>query len=99
MNMQQVVDVLMDDDSDMSEINDSDSSTSSDYVESDSDSTSGFTREESDDNDNGVHCPSSSQQPGHKHVGRRRDYIWQAANWHRLSLPLVGCKRLQLKLQ
>ena len=56
MNIPQVVDIVMDDDSDMSEINDSDSLTSSDYIESNSDSTSGSTSgEESDDDDNGVH--------------------------------------------
>ena len=84
----QIIDIVMDSDSDMSEINDSDSSVLSDYIESDSDSTSGSIGEgdSDDDDENDVHFPSSSQQPGHRQVcRRRRDYIWQAANW---QLPL-----------
>ena len=65
MNTQQVVDIVMDSDSDMSEINDSDSSDLSDNIESDSDFTSGSTGGgDSDEND--VHFPSSSQQPGRR---------------------------------
>ena len=58
----------MDSDSDMSEINNSDSSDLADNIESDSDSTSGSTcGGDSDDNDeNGVHFPSSSRQPGRR---------------------------------
>ena len=82
MNTQSAFDVVMDSDSDMSEINDSDSPILSDYIESDSDSTSGSTGGGASDNDeNGVHFPSSSQQPGRRQDRRRRgDYIWQAAN-------------------
>ena len=84
-NTQQVVDIVMDDDSDMSEINNSDSFVSLVYFESDSDSTSGSTGgEESDDDDNGVHCPSSLRQSSSRHVSRRH-HIWQAANQ---QLPL-----------
>ena len=39
MNTQQVADIVMNSDSDMSEINDSDSSDLSDYIKSDSGST------------------------------------------------------------
>ena len=68
MNTQQVVDIVMNSDSDMSEINDSDSSDLSDNIESDSDFTSGSTGGgDSDDGDeNDVHFPSSSQQPGRR---------------------------------
>ena len=69
MNTQQVVDIVMDSNSDMSEINDSDSSDVSDNIESDSDSTSGSTGggdSDDDDDENGVHFPSSSQQPGRR---------------------------------
>ena len=91
----QVVDIVMDSDSDMSEINDSDSSILSDYIESDFDSTSGSTgggdSDDDDDDKNGVHFPSSSQQPGHRQVRRRRrDYIWQAANWQPPLFTFVG---------
>ena len=67
MNTQQVVDIVMDSDYDMSEINDSDSSNLSDKIESDSDSTLGSTGggdSDDDDDENGVHFPCSSQQPG-----------------------------------
>ena len=79
MNTQDVVDIVMDSDSDMSEIDDSDLS---DYIVSDSDSTSGsIVGGDSDDDENSVQFPSSSQQPGRRQVRRRRrDYNWQAAN-------------------
>ena len=91
-NIQQVVDIVMHSDSDMSEINDSDSSVLSDYIESDSDSTSGSTGGGDSDGDdqNGAHFPSSSQQPGHRQVRRRRDYIWQAANRQPLLFTFDG---------
>ena len=85
MNTQQIIDIVMNSDSDMSEINDSDSSVLSDYIESDSDSTrtSGSIGggDSDEDDENGVHFPSSSQLPGRRQVRRRRrDYIWQVAN-------------------
>ena len=79
MNTQQIVDIVMVSNSDMSEINDSDSSVLSDYIESDSDFTSGSTGGGDSDDENGVHFPRSSQQPGRRQV-RRRGYIWKAAN-------------------
>ena len=92
MNTQQIVDIVMDSDSDISEINDSDSSVLSDYIESDSDSTSESTGGgDSDDDENGVYFPSCSQQPGRRQVHRRRrDYIWQAANWQQPLFTFGG---------
>ena len=83
MNTQQIIDIVMNSDSDMSEINDSDSSVLLDYIESDSDSTSGSIGggDSDEDDENGVHFTSSSQLPGRRKVRRRRrDYIWQVAN-------------------
>ena len=89
----EVVNIVMDSDSDMSEINDSDLSILSNYFERDSHSTSESTGEgDSDDDENGVHLSSFSQQPGHRQIHEKRDYIRQAAKW---QLPFFTVDRIQ----